>query len=455
MCLITLVPKGKDKYADIVRKSIENGLVTNTDGMGYSFKRASTKKVYISKGYRTLKSIWKALKEHNLREEDELMIHLRNGNKGDINTDMCHPFVVSDKADEILANDCYVNKPTFCQNGTFYQFCLPNSIYSDTFWFSRYFMSNKYALDALKYDKEFFDKYLRSVLTTNRVAFLFPNEDIDMIKYGEFIEDDGYFFSNLGYKDKSVYNRGGSRHYSEADFDNEYAVEYYNGRYGRKLAESINKSNEPVKPFSSLKKSGIDSDDIIVASGNETNTFIASNGITYRLYMGIWVPDEYSSVSQFTSCKFDIDEFTYTDFRFISLYDIPSQEIKRGESLEVVDFDETPLKLHSLRKLYQNKLETVYLEQKELAKDFRHEVRDRVREKYKDYYRLVKQLNPSKSTINRIEKLLSHSTAKYNENVIYRGITVRKDALQLYLYMSIKHQNPNDYNTKINKLELV
>ena len=95
MCLAILAPKGVSKNKKILFDAIENAAFTNDDGMGYAFKRNSTKKVYISKGYTEVDKIIESIKSKNLKDEDELIVHLRFGNKGDVNAEMCHPFVCS------------------------------------------------------------------------------------------------------------------------------------------------------------------------------------------------------------------------------------------------------------------------------------------------------------------------------------------------------------------------
>src|SRR5690606_5606269 len=109
MCLAIVAGKNTDKNSDFLMDAIVAGSISNRDGMGFAFKRNSTKKVYISKGYKEVSALIDTIKSKKLGEQDELLIHARIGNKGAVNEKMCHPFVISNKEEEILLNDKYVD----------------------------------------------------------------------------------------------------------------------------------------------------------------------------------------------------------------------------------------------------------------------------------------------------------------------------------------------------------
>jgi predicted glutamine amidotransferase len=143
MCLIIAIKSGVEKYSDFLMSAVETASFSNTDGIGFTFKRKSTGKIFITKGYQSFKDFKKAYTNKNLSDKDEVLIHLRIGNRGAKNTSMNHPFVVSDKPDEILLNNCYINKPTLVHNGTFIDYSLTGSSFSDTYFFVKDFMSIK------------------------------------------------------------------------------------------------------------------------------------------------------------------------------------------------------------------------------------------------------------------------------------------------------------------------
>src|SRR6185369_16073096 len=102
MCLIAISPKGTKKYSELFIKGIENGGKTNDDGYGFACKYANCQIVYHKKGFKTVPELIAAIKAMELSEEDELIVHCRTGNRGDISKFNCHPYVVSDKQSEII-----------------------------------------------------------------------------------------------------------------------------------------------------------------------------------------------------------------------------------------------------------------------------------------------------------------------------------------------------------------
>ncbi len=218
MCLIAVSGKGQKKYSEFFIEALKKASITNTDGIGYSYKRdKSPEKVWISKGFKDFDKFIACLKHKRLKDEDELIVHLRIGNKGAKTSDMNHPFVLSTDTDEILANNEYVKGTTMCHNGTFHEYSEHNSNLSDTFFFIKSFMGIPEILKLLKRDKDLFKDVFKRILLRNRLAFIF-NDSTPLVLLGEFKEDQGYFFSNDSYK-KNVTNVGGYDYYDTAYSD--------------------------------------------------------------------------------------------------------------------------------------------------------------------------------------------------------------------------------------------
>jgi len=207
MCLLIAVKSGVDKSSDILFDAIRTGATTNTDGIGYAFKKSKQNKIWISKGFQDVDKFITTLQKKHLKPEDELIVHLRIGNKGAKTVEMNHPFVISDDADTILSNDEYVQLPVLAHNGTFHSYSITNSQLSDTFYFTKDFMSIPEIQSLLKRDTDTFKRIFTSTLGINRLALLFP-DNTPLITLGNFIESEGYLFSNESYK-KKVYNVGG------------------------------------------------------------------------------------------------------------------------------------------------------------------------------------------------------------------------------------------------------
>lgn len=207
MCLITALPKGKVKYSEHLEKFIRNGMQTNTDGSGFMYKRSGTNLVNISKGYRTSDAILEAIKNLNLKEEDELVVHHRIGTSGEKNAINMHPFVVSESAMILQATEGEFNLPIMAHNGVFSEFTDRASLYNDTYHFVQQLVAVPEILALIAREPSKFEKLFKSILSYNKLAFLFP--DRDMVLIGNFTEDDGYYHSNGGYK-SYVYDKGGS-----------------------------------------------------------------------------------------------------------------------------------------------------------------------------------------------------------------------------------------------------
>lgn len=207
MCLISVIPKGVEKDIVKIRGFIENGMKTNTHGSGYAYKKDESNEVYLSKGYLTPEGIINAIKTDDLGVNDELIIHHRIGTSGlrkDFNT---HPFLISEDVDIINKVQGVFNLPVMAHNGVFMEWSDIESDFNDTFLFVKEFMSNPNILNMLKNDEKLFLKRFRSLVSGERLAFLFP--DRDMILLGHFVQDDECFHSNTGYK-SFVFDRGGS-----------------------------------------------------------------------------------------------------------------------------------------------------------------------------------------------------------------------------------------------------
>lgn len=209
MCIISSCPKGTPKNTKEVTDFITSGFNCNRAGSGFMYKKAGENFVHINKGFFNLANLLKAIKDADLKDEDELVIHHRIATAGNTDDENTHPFVVSDIHEEVILLEGKVEKPCLAHNGIFSNIKELEWIdqdYSDTYAFSRYIMSEPNILNLFKTNQAIFKIALKGVLSWSRLALLFP--DRDMIMLGDFTKDNGYFHSNDGYK-RHVVNRGG------------------------------------------------------------------------------------------------------------------------------------------------------------------------------------------------------------------------------------------------------
>lgn len=211
MCLVSGCPKGTLKKGDKVINFIKEGFGSNRDGSGYMFKRNGEHTITIKKGFfHDVSKLIDSILKEELTEDDELVIHHRIGTSGLVTNENCHPFVISKEHEECSATHIVTDKPCLAHNGyirNVTKFMAINPDFSDTYAFARYIMTINEFQDLLYSDKDMFLNYVEEWAGRTKVAFLHPNHD--MVKIGEFNEDEGYFHSNIGYK-TYTYDKGGS-----------------------------------------------------------------------------------------------------------------------------------------------------------------------------------------------------------------------------------------------------
>lgn len=475
MCLLTVCPKGTDKYSKLLLDGIRTASITNIDGAGFAFKRNSTKKVYISKGYQKVEDLLEAIAKYKLKPEDELIIHQRIGNKGAKNTDMNHPFVLSNIKEEILQNNRYVNLPVMAHNGTILSHSKTNSEMSDTYWFIEEVMYQKDMINMLKTDTLFFEILLLTKLGTNRLAFLFPNEDTDYIKIGEFEEEEGYFFSNKSYKSSNIRNVGGQNTYwnnryshlggSEDDWD---WSDFEDNRQCRQASlpmiqsKAFEDKNTTTTKDKKLKNASPTNDDIILEGGTSFDDSIT--GIKYTLYMDMWIPNKFYTSGQFSSIRFNPTIFNYMDFTFQAIKNDNDLNIKKDAFYEIIHFDLTMKRegegLHAFRKKYGNdreKSEIIYIPHYQIKEMFETKYAGtKGFKKYFGYYKLVRDLNASKNILRTVNKVMDPVNFNKDQRTRFKNVDyLCNSSLSLFQILLTKALYPTEYKAKLNSRSMV
>jgi hypothetical protein len=345
MCLIVVIKSGIDKYDNFVLDGINRASKSNTDGIGFTFKRKSTGKVFISKGYKNYEDFLKVYKDKKLLPIDEVLVHLRIGNKGEKSVDMNHPFVISNDRDEILLNHRFVDKPTLVHNGTFFDYSVNGSRYSDTFFFIERFMSIPELQSLLIRDQILFKDTFSEIIKTNKIGIIFPGTQ-KLITIGNFVEDQGYLFSNISYKEETYSNVGGVECYNFKRKNANYVENQFND-YKRNLAVNnvkvINRPKNNLNPrdikiitwdhVSKFKLSNLYRD--IYYSKSNNNTFI------HNFCDSIYVPLSVASkFNQYNFSKFNIKSWNYKHFTLISSVTDSKSGLVLGKSYKISKFDE-------------------------------------------------------------------------------------------------------------------
>jgi len=214
MCIIVVKPKNKEIQD---KKILERCFAINRDGAGYMYVNKE-KKVVIKKGFMTFedfyKSVMKDYEENNL-EKQNLIMHFRIGTSGKNKLGCTHPFPITDNMNDLELTSCKTNIG-ICHNGIIQGFNSYANQYSDTELYIATVITPIIRLNLQAY--KFKDVQELILKTTNsKWAILDKNDKYYLI--GQFIEDNGYFYSNESFR-PPVYTQYG-RNYSNLHNYNE------------------------------------------------------------------------------------------------------------------------------------------------------------------------------------------------------------------------------------------
>lgn len=194
MCIIVIKPKHKAIQS---KELLQECFTSNRDGAGYMYVNKH-KEVVIKKGFMTFEDFYTNVimdyDEYNL-EEQNLVMHFRIGTSGKNALGCTHPFPITDKYDDMELIDNKTNIG-ICHNGIISQFNDRYGKYSDTEIYIATVMTPLIRLNLQAYKfKDVQELILKT--TTSKWAVLDKNDMVYTV--GNFISDDGYFYSNTSY----------------------------------------------------------------------------------------------------------------------------------------------------------------------------------------------------------------------------------------------------------------
>lgn len=210
MCLISVCPKGTNKYSQEVTDFIRVGVASNRSGSGFMYKKDGDSFIYVKKGFWTFEELHQSIKDANLKDNDELVIHHRIGTSGRETKENMHPFVISQNHEDLIMLSGKIDKPALVHNGFFNNidhFENKNPDFSDTYAMTRYIMPH--VIDLYTYETPTFEKVFSSIIGGSKICVLYPNRDLVMA--GKFVEENGYYHSHSGFRNMFYRDRGGVR----------------------------------------------------------------------------------------------------------------------------------------------------------------------------------------------------------------------------------------------------
>ena len=185
MCIIAIKPKGKKMFSD---ELIATMFKNNPDGAGYMYHDG--KKVVIRKGFMDVVKLLNDLDSRDLTNTNVVM-HFRIGTSGFYDELNCHPFPIYQKNATRCKTDIGL-----AHNGILHDYTpMKGSPINDTQLFIQ---------TVLRRLKKGFQKdsekvmLINELIGTNKLALL--DEDNELTLIGDFIEDEGYIYSNFSYK---------------------------------------------------------------------------------------------------------------------------------------------------------------------------------------------------------------------------------------------------------------
>lgn len=195
MCIIVIKPKGKDINNKHILKQCYN---SNDDGAGYMFINNKSE-VEIKKGFMSFDEFYKSVmddyEKYNLKNHN-LVMHFRIGTSGKSATGCTHPFPVSDDYKTMEKLHIKTNIGV-CHNGIVSMFNSIINEHSDTQIYIKNVLAPIIKLNVNAYK---FEDIQTLIDKTTSSKWCFLNNSDEFYLVGNFVEDNGYYYSNTSYK---------------------------------------------------------------------------------------------------------------------------------------------------------------------------------------------------------------------------------------------------------------
>ena len=166
--------------------------MNNSDGAGFCYARDN--RIYLSKGYKTFKPFYRAVK-NRIEDKDSAILHFRIASVGDITEENCHPFIITDDKHELCRTEVCTTEPVIAHNGSLSIKATKHGK-SDTRQFAR-FLGDPVIRDNL------FRRNNLLRLVSNSIGYsriIIMNRKGIFRKMGDWEKEDGLYYSNRTFK---------------------------------------------------------------------------------------------------------------------------------------------------------------------------------------------------------------------------------------------------------------
>jgi len=191
MCLIIVKPENvalpKSKY-------LSNAQDRNSDGIGAMFWKSGGNKVEIKKDFKGLREFKRWLKE-TITPEDVLVIHFRFATSGNVDVGNRHPFPVTHNKKRLRTPELNCSL-AMVHNGVLSKYS-GHKKYSDTQKFILDILAEPRVKESIM-ESRTMQRLVRSYIDGDRLALL--NESGAYLLLGEYIKEDGIYYSNDGFR---------------------------------------------------------------------------------------------------------------------------------------------------------------------------------------------------------------------------------------------------------------
>jgi len=155
-----------------------------------------------------------------IQNEIPLILHFRISTSGKTDGATCHPFPITSDLNALRKTHVITNLG-MAHNGIISDFEEKKSIYSDTQLFVNKCVSYLYDMNPKFLHDDRTKKLLEPIINGSRLAFLDSHGNI--YRYGDWIENDGIYYSNEGY----IPWQTRYYHYDSSYYNDYYYNDYY------------------------------------------------------------------------------------------------------------------------------------------------------------------------------------------------------------------------------------